>query len=29
MRVLTLQEQEDLLLGCAILGTGGGGSLEL
>lgn len=28
MRTLTLQEQEDLLIGCAILGTGGGGSLE-
>ncbi len=28
MRELTLQELEDILVGCAILGTGGGGSLE-
>ncbi|MEW5866635.1 MAG: DUF917 domain-containing protein [Bacillota bacterium] len=28
MRTLSLQEIEDVLTGCAILGTGGGGSLE-
>ncbi len=28
MKILSLQEVEDILVGCTILGTGGGGSLE-
>mgnify|MGYP000429428083 CR=1 FL=1 len=28
MKKLTLQEIKDTLVGCTILGTGGGGSLE-
>lgn len=28
MRILNLQEVQDILVGCTILGTGGGGSLE-